>query len=357
MKRTMKSAALGLAAAAGLVICSQCSWADDAADIDSAQKALKSRDYPTALKILQSLADKHVSEAECLLGDMYEFGNGVPQDHAEALKWYKLAARGDNGFTIHVMQYGAVPKDAAALKPYVAELKLAAQAGEPESQRMLGTLYFKGQGVKQDFEQAFNLFEKAAKQGSVDATNNLGFMYQHGAFVAQDYSKAAQLYQKAADLGNGDAENNLGFLYVKGLGVPQDNKKAAELFAEADKNGCLDGTSNLGWMYEKGTGVDRDYNKAVHLYARAAANGVAAAKYNLGYMYQYGLGVNRRLSRAVKLYRLAAAMGYPQGENQLSFVSGGNAPTSYKLALKYYKKEADRKADMFRLVPNFDIYD
>jgi TPR repeat protein len=30
--------------------------------------------------------------AQCVLGDMYEYGEGVPQSNAEADKWYRAAA-------------------------------------------------------------------------------------------------------------------------------------------------------------------------------------------------------------------------------------------------------------------------
>lgn len=356
---TFKPAAVSCAAILGTLVCAGSAFADPSSDIDAAKKAIKTQDYATALNLIQPLANAHNPNAECLLGEMYEFGYGVPMNEPEALKWYKLSARGDGGFVVHVMQYGEVPKDEAALKKYFDEVKKNADAGDAESQHLMGTLYFKGVGVKQDFKQAFDWFQKSANQGNVNAINSLGFMYQHGAFVAQDYGKAAQLYKQAADQGDPDAQNNLGFLYNKGLGVQQNNQTAYQLFTSSSNGGNIDATSNLGWMYEKGVGVARDYNKAVHLYARAAAHGVSAAKYNLGYMYQYGLGVKRQLGKAAKLYRLAASQGYPQGENELGFVTDhqGQAPGSYKLALKYYKKEAERKADMFRLVPNFDIYD
>ncbi|SRR5579875_287010 len=335
--------------------------ADATADVQAARQAIAKHDYQTALKLVMPLAQANDPAAECLLGEIYEFGYGVPQDSAEALKWYKSAARGEHKhrYSVHLALHEAIPTDPKELKRYVDDVKAHAQSGDPDAQFVLGTLYFKGLGVKRDFAQSFNWFEKSSAQGNSDATNDLGFMYQHGAHVKQDYAKAAELYQKAAAAGSTAAQNNLGFLYANGLGVEGNVRRAVQLFTSASNNGNFEAMTNLGWMYQKGLGVDRDYRTAVALYAKAAAHGVPAAQYNLGYMYQYGLGVNRQQAKAVKLYTLAAAAGYPGGQNALGFMyeHGTGVPQDYQLALKWYKKEAERKAYSYKLPPNFDIYD
>lgn len=58
--------------------------------------AFERGDYQGALGIWKSLAqsDKNVS---VLVGTIYDFGQGVPQDDAEALKWYLQAAEAGNG--------------------------------------------------------------------------------------------------------------------------------------------------------------------------------------------------------------------------------------------------------------------
>ncbi|MGE5514860.1 MAG: SEL1-like repeat protein [Bacteroidota bacterium] len=45
----------------------------------------------------------------------------------------------------------------------------AAEAGEPESQYMMGRLYSLGDGVPRDFVQAWLWFDRAARQGHVEA--------------------------------------------------------------------------------------------------------------------------------------------------------------------------------------------
>ena len=53
--------------------------------------AYEAKDYATALTELQALAEQGDAKAQAYLGLMYAFGNGVPLDYAQALKWYRLA--------------------------------------------------------------------------------------------------------------------------------------------------------------------------------------------------------------------------------------------------------------------------
>ena len=51
-------------------------------------------DKPSQKEILswQQLAKQGNADAQCNLGVIYDTAQGVPQDYAEALKWYRLAA-------------------------------------------------------------------------------------------------------------------------------------------------------------------------------------------------------------------------------------------------------------------------
>ena len=77
---------------------------------------------------------------------MYADGHGVPQDHAEALKWYRLAA----------------------------------DQGHANAQNGLGLMYGSGHGVAQDYAEAVKWYRLAAEQGDADAQYGLGLMYTKG---------------------------------------------------------------------------------------------------------------------------------------------------------------------------------
>jgi TPR repeat protein len=59
---------------------------------EDASAAFTRGDYATALGLLRPLAEQGLAKAQYALGAMYDHGWGVPQNYAEALKWYRLAA-------------------------------------------------------------------------------------------------------------------------------------------------------------------------------------------------------------------------------------------------------------------------
>ncbi|MEH8027640.1 tetratricopeptide repeat protein [Gallibacterium anatis] len=54
--------------------------------------AAKKKDFATALKLWQSLAEQGDANSQYNLGLMYSRGEGVKQDDAEAMKWWRKAA-------------------------------------------------------------------------------------------------------------------------------------------------------------------------------------------------------------------------------------------------------------------------
>ena len=62
------------------------------AGFDEGVAAYDRGDYATALEEWLPIAEQGHAAAQKHLGTMYEFGQGVSQDYAEAVKWYRLAA-------------------------------------------------------------------------------------------------------------------------------------------------------------------------------------------------------------------------------------------------------------------------
>jgi TPR repeat protein len=105
----------------------------------------------------------------------------------------------------------------------------------------------------------------------------LGILYYNGEGVARDYAKARDFFKKAADKGDGSAMSNLASLYLNGQGVARNRAKALEFFKKAADMGEALGMTNLGLIYENGLGVPRDYAKARDWYEKAANLGEANA--------------------------------------------------------------------------------
>lgn len=116
-------------------------------------------------------------------------------------------------------------------------IRSLAAKGDPEAQFKLGLRYHKGDGVQQDYGEAFGWYGKAAEQDHVAAQTNLGAMYQMGQGLEKDPAMAAAWYGKAAAQGDADAQLNLGMLYHQGLGVKLDLEQAAYWYREAAAQG------------------------------------------------------------------------------------------------------------------------
>ena len=173
------------------------------------------------------------------IGHMYFHGEGVPQNYAEALLWFRKAADQGNakaqyavGYMYHFGQ--GVPQDyAEALRWY----RLSAAQGNAMGQEALGDMYYDGHGLPQDYAEALRLYRLSAAQEYAKAQFDLGDMYYRGHGLQQDYSEALRWYRKAADQGNAEAEYGLGLMYYYGHGVPQNRTEADRWFRKAAAQG------------------------------------------------------------------------------------------------------------------------
>ena len=66
-------------------------------------------------------------------------------------------------------------------------------------------MYYTGQGVRLDNDEALGWYRKAAEQDYAYAEYRLGRLYDKGLSVRQDYSMAQEWYRKAAAQDNADA--------------------------------------------------------------------------------------------------------------------------------------------------------
>ena len=108
--------------------------------------------------------------------------------------------------------------------------KLAGQ-GDVEAQFNLGTIYYKGEGVTQDYELAVKWFRKAAERGHAKAQYSLGYMYYYEQGVTpDDFKKAFKWFRKAAMQGIPEALHALAIMYSSGHGVPKNTIYAYAYF-------------------------------------------------------------------------------------------------------------------------------
>ena len=193
----------------------------------------------------------------------------------------------------------------------VASLQKEAKKGDVHAQYNLGLMYYKGEDIEKNYEQAVHWWSEAAEQGHSSSQFKLGLMYRKGENIEKNYKKALQWFDEAATQGNASAQSNLGWMYYKGEGIKKNYKQAAHWWSKAAEQDHSKSQFNLGLMYYSGEGVLENYGQAADWWHRAAERGEVEAQSNLGNMYYIGEGIEQNLSMAYGLYLLAV-----QGENQ-----------------------------------------
>jgi TPR repeat protein len=137
-----------------------------AQDLQGGAEAARRGDYETALVEWRPLADSGDAAAQFNVGMMYARGDGVPEDFAEAARWFRLAS--EQGQTDAQARLGGMYARGIGLEKDYLEaarwLTMAAERHHAESQYDLGTLYANGNGVVQDYTTAYFWFSLAALQ-------------------------------------------------------------------------------------------------------------------------------------------------------------------------------------------------
>jgi TPR repeat protein len=123
--------------------------------------------HASSLQEVRTSAEQGDATAQYNLAVAYDSGESVPQDYAEAVKWYRKAA--DQGY--------------------------------PSAQSNLGNMYENGRGVQQNPLEAAKWYRKAAEQGLAAAQYNLGIMYANGQGVPRDAAESTKWFRKAAEHG------------------------------------------------------------------------------------------------------------------------------------------------------------
>ena len=203
----------------------------------------------------------------------------------------------------------------------IENLRTLAKKKNTHAQVNLGMMYYKGEGVSQNFETAFYWFKQAAEKGDAEAQGHLGMMYYKGEGVSQNFETAFYWFKQAAEKGHPEAQFNLGMMYYKGEGVSQNFETAFYWFKQAAEKGNVNAQVNLGMMYYNGYGISQNFEMAAHWYTKAAEQGHAPAQYMLGFMYYEGYGVTKNFERAAHWLKQAAEQGHANAKTALEAIA------------------------------------
>ncbi|MCW8895142.1 MAG: sel1 repeat family protein [Sulfurimonas sp.] len=125
------------------------------------------------------------------------------------------------------------------IKTAVSFWEKGAQAGEIESQFMLGLLYLRGDDVELDVKKAASLLAKTFNKNDETILITVALSYYKNLGSSEKNKLAINLFESAIDKEGAEAQYNLGMLFVTGSGVKKDLKKGAALVKKS-KNANFD---------------------------------------------------------------------------------------------------------------------
>lgn len=137
-----------------LMLTAVCPATAPAASVEEARAAISRKDYPLAMRLWRELADQGDPLALFAVGMLYQDGQGVAKDEAEAVRWFLRAAQKGNEGAQEVlyeayMQGRGVPVDYAEAEKWMRPL---AEKGYGMSQFFLAGLYLRKQNLIESYK-------------------------------------------------------------------------------------------------------------------------------------------------------------------------------------------------------------
>lgn len=252
------------------------------------------QDWNTAIHWWKEAADGGHIESAFLLGNIFDENSYMYSDpnnkrgecltdDLKAMKWYKKAAELGHIRAKQFLSelyynlaraclYNHTPKDInGAINWYT----LAAEQGHYDSQKKLGLIFYMGDDIEKDYTKAFYWLDKAITHNDRNNTFELSIlakMYFEGIGVSQSYDEALELYKKAAEAGDRMSQYQLAKLYYDGAIVQRNYKLSAKWYEKAAQDGYGLAQFCLAKMYYEGKGVVQDYVEAYKWAVLASAS-------------------------------------------------------------------------------------
>ena len=248
-------------------------------------------------------AELGYSDAQYMLGMIYETIGEDPKQKESAKHYYELAAKQDHPYAEYALGIWAIEEEKWSTAVFYLE-KAASQQYALAAFTL--ALYYHEKEAKQPLK-AFEWFLVAAKQNHTEAEYYVGLYYQNGKGVQRDLDQAIFWYEKAAIKKDKNALYHLAMILIKQ--EPKDYALISRLLEQAAALDHPNAQYNLAVMYHKGDGVEQSLSKAFFWYEKAADANLAIAQYNLGMIYFEGAIVEKDEIKAKELWQKAADQG------------------------------------------------
>ena len=253
-------------------------------------KDAKLNDFKKAGQLLLSESQRGNVLADYDLGKLYSTDKLGERNEEMSVAKYTRALQG----------FLRIEPNSKKLKPYV--------------QYRIGKMFCYGLGTEQDYEKAFEWFERSAKQKNKFAQFSLANLYYYGSGVEKDLSQAFLWYQKSSAQGQPYASYAVAQMYSKGEYVSQGGE-TAQRYYKAALSGFLELESKeqaddnlyykLGSMFKKGLGTDIDMDRAIDYFKRSAEMNNKNGLYEYGKALLLGEHIPQDKEKAVKLLEKA----------------------------------------------------
>ena len=263
--------------------------------------------YKKACKLIYGKDAKlnDFKEAEQLLLSESQRGNVLAV--YDLGKLYSTDKLGEKSEEISIAKYTQALQGFLQIEPNSKKIK-------PYVQYRIGKMFCYGLGTEQDYEKAFEWFERSAKQKNKFAQFSLANLYYYGNGVEKDLSQAFLWYQKSSAQGQPYASYAVAQMYSKGEYVSQGGE-TAQRYYKAALSGFLELESKeqaddnlyykLGSMFKKGLGTDIDMDRAIDYFKRSAEMNNKNGLYEYGKALLLGEHIPQDKEKAVKLLEKA----------------------------------------------------
>ena len=260
-------------------------------------------------------------------------------------KLYSTDKLGEKSEEISIAKYTQALQGFLQIEPNSKKLK-------PYVQYRIGKMFCYGLGTEQDYEKAFEWFERSAKQKNKFAQFSLANLYYYGSGIEKDLSQAFLWYQRSSSQGQPYAAYSIAQMYRYGEYVTKDNDTAQRYYKQA-LSGFLkiesDDMANddlfykLGQMFNLGLGTDSDVTKAIEYFRRSAEMNNKNGLFEYGKALLIGEHIPQDTDSALKILEKAVKLKNSNAKRflALEYISGEHLEQDFEKGIALLTECAD----------------
>ena len=291
-------------------------------------KDAKLNDFKKAEQLLLSESQRGNVLAVYDLGKLYSTDKLGERNEETSIAKYTQALQG----------FLQIEPNSKKLKPYV--------------QYRIGKMFCYGLGTEQDYEKAFEWFERSAKQKNKFAQFSLANLYYYGSGVEKDLSQAFLWYQRSSSQGQPYAAYSIAQMYRYGEYVTKDNDTAQRYYKQAlsgflkiesDDMANDDFFYKLGQMFKLGLGTNSDVTKAIEYFKRSAEMNNKNGLFEYGKALLIGEHIPQDTDSALKILEKAVKLKNSNAKRflALEYISGEHLEQDFEKGIALLTECAD----------------